>query len=336
MKRQKLIAIIIFQCYASLCFGRECSLPGFFGESADSLRTEASRLYERGYYQQSISLLSQLSDDSLTLDDMRLRYDCFSQIGQMDSLVYWGKRIVKRSPLDKIIPDLTYRLNNADREHVNPGLAIEICERYKQQDANHILVNRQLADAYYLLGNYDLSLRELEGLEALGDTCFKVLYTKGMIYMNMGKYDDAYDYLSRATARHNDTHGYCLFMLGIAANKIGLGGEALGYLGEAEKLMVPDRKTMFRLHQELAESLRMKGEPDFRLRELEECMRYAEEKDVNTLTYQMGQCYLQMRQLDKARELFNRFLDATKDKEYNNSIKRMRQSAEESLRMMMW
>ena len=303
---------------------------------SDSLRQEAKRCYERGYYQQSIELLRNISEDSLSTDDMRLRYDCFCQTGQTDSLIYWGKRVVKRNPMADIIPDFTYRLNNADKAHVNPGLAIEICERYKQQDATHILVNRQLADAYYLVGNYDLALRELANLEALGDSCFKVLYTKGMIFMSTAQYGDAYEYLSRATARHNDTHGYCLFMLGIAANKIGLGAEALSYLDEAKKLMVPDRKTLFRLHQELAESFRMKGEPDFRLEELQECMRYAEEKDVNTLTYQMGKCYLQLRQFDKARETLGRFLDATKDKEYNNTIKSMRQSAEESLRMMMW
>lgn len=303
---------------------------------SDSLRQEAQRCYERGYYQRSIELLRSINEDSLSTDDMRLRYDCFCQMGQTDSLIYWGKRVVKRNPMADIIPDFTYRLNNADKEHVNPGLAIEICERYKQQDATHILVNRQLADAYYLVGNYDLALRELAHLEALGDSCFKVLYTKGMIFMNTAQYGDAYDYLSRATARHNDTHGYCLFMLGIAANKIGLGAEALSYLDEAKKLMVPDRKTLFRLHQELAEAFRMKGEPDFRLEELQECMRYAEEKDVNTLTYQIGKCYLLLRQFDKARETLSRFLDATKDKEYNNTIKSMRQSAEESLRMMMW
>ena len=303
---------------------------------SDSLRQEAQRCYERGYYQRSIELLRSINEDSLSTDDMRLRYDCFCQTGQTDSLIYWGKRVVKRNPMADIIPDFTYRLNNANKEHVNPGLAIEICERYKQQDATHILVNRQLADAYYLVGNYDLALRELAHLEALGDSCFKVLYTKGMIFMNTAQYGDAYDYLSRATARHNDTHGYCLFMLGIAANKIGLGAEALSYLDEAKKLMVPDRKTLFRLHQELAEAFRMKGEPDFRLEELQECMRYAEEKDVNTLTYQIGKCYLLLRQFDKARETLSRFLDATKDKEYNNTIKSMRQSAEESLRMMMW
>lgn len=303
---------------------------------SDSLRQEAQRCYERGYYQRSIELLRSINEDSLSTDDMRLRYDCFCQMGQTDSLIYWGKRVVKRNPMADIIPDLAYRLNNADKEHVNPGLVIEICERYKQQDATHILVNRQLADAYYLVGNYDLALRELNNLEALGDSCFKVLYTKGLIYMNTARYGDAYDYLSRATARHNDTHGYCLFMLGIAANKIGLGAEALSYLDEAKKLMVPDRKTLFRLHQELAEAFRMKGEPDFRLEELQECMRYAEEKDVNTLTYQIGKCYLLLRQFDKARETLSRFLDATKDKEYNNTIKSMRQSAEESLRMMMW
>ena len=302
----------------------------------DSLRMAANRCFERGYYQQSIAQLSQISEDSTTLDDMRLRYDCYCQLGQLDSLFYWGERVVRRSPMDKIVPDLTYRLNNADKEHVNPGKAIEICLRYQQQDSTHILVNRQLADAYYLIGNYDLSLRELERLEAVGDTCFKVLYTKGMIYMNTARYDLAYEYLSRATALRNDTHGYCLFMLGIACNKLGFAGEAMSYLGEAEKLMVPDRKTMFRLHQEQADAFRMRGEPEFRLRELEECMRYAEEKDVNTLNYQMAQCYMGLRQLDKAKELFTRFLEATKDKEYNNNMKRMRSSAEESLRMMMY
>ena len=302
----------------------------------DSLRSEAQNCYDRGYYQRGINLLSQIPDDSLTLDDMRLRYDCFCQTGQLDSLFYWGERLVKRSPLDRIVPDLTYRLNNADPQHVNPGKAIEICLRYQQHDSTHVLVNRQLADAYYIVGNYDMALRELDRLEALGDSCFKVLYTKGSIFVHTAHYSEAYDYLSRATALRNDTHGFCLFMLGIAANKIGLGAEALSYLGEAEKLLMPARKTQFRLHQELAEAYRMKGEPDFRLQELEECMRLADEKDVNTLTYQMGQCYVGLRQMDKARDCFNRFLAATENKEYNDKIKGMRESAQRQLRMMMW
>jgi len=45
---------------------------------------------------------------------------------------------------------------------------------------------------------------------------------------------------------------------------------------------------------------------------------------------------MQLRQLDKAREYLTRFLEATKDKEYNSNTKRMRQHAEETLRMMMW
>lgn len=319
---------------AILLFHLFIALPIF--AQNDSLRREAQQCYDRGYYQRGISLLSQIPEDSLTLPDMRLRYDCFCQTGQLDSLFYWGERVVNRSPLDRIVPDLTYRLNNADPQHVNPGKAIEICLRYQQHDSTHVLVNRQLADAYYIVGNYDMALRELDRLEALGDSCFKVLYTKGSIFVHTAHYSEAYDYLSRATALRNDTHGFCLFMLGIAANKIGLGAEALSYLGEAEKLLMPARKTQFRLHQELAEAYRMKGEPDFRLQELEECMRLADEKDVNTLTYQMGQCYVGLRQMDKARDCFNRFLAATENKEYNDKIKGMRESAQRQLRMMMW
>ena len=46
---------------------------------ADSLRIQAKQLFGRGYYAQSIDLLRNISEDSLTLDDMRLRYDCFCQ-----------------------------------------------------------------------------------------------------------------------------------------------------------------------------------------------------------------------------------------------------------------
>ena len=65
-------------------------------------------------------------------------------------------------------------------------------------------------------------------------------------------------------------------------------------------------------------------------------MRYAEEKDVNELTYQMGQCYFALKQRDKARDCFTKFLEATENKEYNEKIKDMRSQAQRTLRMMMW
>ena len=65
-------------------------------------------------------------------------------------------------------------------------------------------------------------------------------------------------------------------------------------------------------------------------------MRYAEEKDVNELTYLWGQCYFQLKQRDKAKDYFNRFLEATENKEYNDKIKDMRSAAQRTLRMMMW
>ena len=151
----------------------------------------------------------------------------------------------------------------------------------------------------------------------------------------MGNNSAAYDYLYRAYEK-NDHHAYCLFVLGIVSNKVGLGAEALSYLDEARKLLMPDRKTLFRLHKELAEAFKLKSEPDFRLDELQECMRYAEEKDVNELTYQMGQCYFALKQRDKARDCFTKFLEATENKEYNDKIKDMRSQAQRTLRMMMW
>ncbi len=322
-------------------FAIHCSL---FTASAqtDSLRHEAQYWAGRGYFNKSLEALRQLPNDSLTVGDMRLRYDNFASLANLDSLFFWGDQILRRDPYDiSLILDYTPRLNKGRTSDLGgkmsyPEKVISICEKYRERDSTHILVNRQLAEAYYNIGNYDLALPVLKQLEAVGDTCFGTLYTLGLTYQRMGDDSTAYDYLSRASAISNDTNPYCLFTLGIVCNRIGFGTEALSYLEMAKERMMPDRKTLFRLHRELADAFKQKGEYDFRLEELEECMKLADEKDVNELTYQMGQCYFQLKQRDKARECFTKFLEATKNKEYNDKIKSMRSSAEQTLRMMMW
>ncbi|MBQ3312994.1 MAG: tetratricopeptide repeat protein [Prevotella sp.] len=320
-------------------------LAVFIGLSASAqtpttLRADAVRLASRGYFNKSLDCLRQIAVDSLNAEDMHLYYNNFSQLGQNDSLAYWADEMLKSNPYDaQLIVDYTPRLNNGWQGDMGrntfPLKVIDICKKYVERDSTHILINRQLAEAYYNIGNYDLAIQELKKLEAVGDTCFGTLYTLGLTYQRMGDNSTAYDYLYRAYDK-NDHHPYCLFMLGIVSNRVGLGAEALSYLDEAKKLLMPDRQTLFRLHKELAEAFKLKSEPDFRLEELQECMRYAEEKDVNELTYLMGQCYFQLKQRDKAKDYFNRFLEATENKEYNDKIKDMRSAAQRTLRMMMW
>lgn len=311
-----------------------------FAQTPTTLRADAVRLASRGYFNKSLDCLRQIAVDSLNAEDMHLYYNNFAQLGQNDSLAYWADEMLKSNPYDaQLIVDYTPRLNNGWQGDMGrksfPKKVIDICKKYVERDSTHILINRQLAEAYYNIGNYDLALQELKKLEAVGDTCFGTLYTLGLTYQRMGDNSTAYDYLYRAYDK-NDHHPYCLFILGIVSNRVGLGAEALSYLDEAKKLLMPDRQTLFRLHKELAEAFKLKSEPDFRLEELQECMRYAEEKDVNELTYLMGQCYFQLKQRDKAKDCFNRFLEATENKEYNDKIKDMRSAAQLNLRMMMW
>ena len=311
-----------------------CSLSTISAQTAGELRTDAVRLASRGYFNKSLDCLRQIPTDSLNADDMHLYYNNFAQLGQNDSLAYWADEMLKSNPYDAtLIADYTPRLNKGWQGDMGrksfPQKVIDICKKYCQRDSTHILINRQLGEAYYM------ALCELKKLEAIGDTCFGTLYTLGLTYQRMGDNSTAYDYLYRAYNK-NDHHPYCLFMLGIVSNRVGLGAEALSYLDEAKKLLMPDRQTLFRLHKELAEAFKLKSEPDFRLEELQECMRYAEEKDVNELTYLMGQCYFQLKQRDKAKDCFNRFLEATENKEYNDKIKSMRSDAQRILRMMMW
>lgn len=323
-----------------ILFAIHCSLFTIKAQTPDSLRSHARYWAGRGYFARSLDCLRQLPADSLNKADMRLGYDNFAQLGQNDSLAYWADEMLKRDPYDApLIADYTHRLNTGWQGDMGrktfPRKVIDICKKYCERDSTHILINRQLAEAYYSIGNFDLALPALKKLEAMGDTCFGTLYTMGLTYQRMGDNSSAYDYLYRAYDK-NDQHPYCLFMLGIVSNRVGLGAEALSYLDEAKKLLMPDRQTLFRLHKELAEAFKLKSEPDFRLEELQECMRYAEEKDVNELNFLMGQCYFQLKQRDKARECYTKFLEATENKEYNDKIKSMRGQAQQILRMMMW
>ena len=312
------------------------SLTTWSQPMCEDLRSESRQFAARGYFNKSIECLRQIPVDSLCLDDMQQFYDNFCSLNNQDSIFYWGDRIVEYDPYCMaVIPDFTLRLNQikSDGRPVFPDRVIEICKKYQQRDSTHILVNRQLAEAYYNMGNYDLALPELKRLEALGDTCFGTLYTLGLTYRRMGDNSAAYDYLYRAYEK-NDHHPYCLFVLGIVCNRIGFGAEALSYLDAALELLMPDRHTLFRLHEELAEAFNQKDEMDFRLEELKKCMEYAEETNVNELTYQMGMCYYSMHQFDKTRELLNKFLDATVNKEYNDKIKSQRDQAFRALQMM--
>jgi len=183
-------------------FAIHCSL---FTASAqtDSLRHEAQYWAGRGYFNKSLEALRQLPNDSLTVGDMRLRYDNFASLANLDSLFFWGDQILRRDPYDiSLILDYTPRLNKGKASDLGgnvtyPEKVISICEKYRERDSTHILVNRQLAEAYYNIGNYDLALPMLKQLEAVGDTCFGTLYTLGLTYQRMGDDSTAYDYLSR-------------------------------------------------------------------------------------------------------------------------------------------
>ena len=217
-----------------ILFAVGCQLFTASAQMPDSLRSDARYWASRGYFGKSLDCLRQIPVDSLSTEDMRLGYDNFAQLGQNDSLAFWADEMLRRNPYDaSLIADYAPRLNNGWQGETGrksyPMKVVDICKRYCERDSTHILINRQLAEAYYNIGNYDMALPELKKLEAVGDTCFGTLYTLGLTYQRMGNYSGAYDYLYRAYEK-NDHHPYCLFMLGIASNKVGLGAEALSYL----------------------------------------------------------------------------------------------------------
>ncbi len=197
--------------------------------------------YKRGNYFQCSELLKNTPEDSLSHDAFRQLAYSYQNQGDNGSFVYWTGRLVEHFPMDgEMVAGLTLGLSRDNQA----WKGIECGLEYFQKDSTNILVNRAIADAYFMDRQFDNAVRMYERLLQLGDSTFNTLYSAGLSYSMIKELDRAYPYLRNAFFLSQMQHANCAWRLGVVCVDTKRFEEGVRYLELATQLLLPDTTTM--------------------------------------------------------------------------------------------
>ena len=197
--------------------------------------------YKRGNYRETANLLKLVPEDSLSHDAFRQLCFSYQKQGDTDSYIYWTGQLVNRYPMDgEMVAGLTlaYAKNSQPQNGIICGL------RYCQKDSTNILVNRALADAWFMNRDFGAAAKLYDRLLEQGDSIFNTLYSAGMSYSRLDSLERAYKYLQLAFLISGMQHLGCAYRLGVICVDTKRYPEGLGYLDLAKELMLPDTTIM--------------------------------------------------------------------------------------------
>ena len=197
--------------------------------------------YQRADYRQAAELLKNMPEDSLTHDAFRELALSYQKQGDTDSYIYWASQLLGRFPMDAEIVAgliLAFAKNDQPQKGVICGL------KYSLKDSTNILVNRALADAWFMNRDFTAAAMLYDKLLEQGDSTFNTLYSAGMSHSQTGSLERAYDCLSRALEVSQMQHAGCAFRLGVVCVDTKRYPEGLKALELAQELLKPDTTTM--------------------------------------------------------------------------------------------
>lgn len=197
--------------------------------------------YKRANYRQVAELLKNMPEDSLSHEAFRQLAFSYQKQGDNDSFMYWANQLVNRFPMDgEVVAGLTlaYAKANQPEKGVVCGL------KYSLKDSTNILVNRALADAWFINRDFTAAAMIYDRLMEQGDSTFNTLYSAGMCYSQLEDLERAYKYLSLAFLISGMQHAGCAYRLGVVCVDTKRYPEGLNYLNLAKELLRPDTTIM--------------------------------------------------------------------------------------------
>ena len=197
--------------------------------------------YQRADYRQTAELLKNMPEDSLSHDAFRELALSYQKQGDTDSYIYWASQLLGRFPMDaEIVAGLTLAYAKSDQ----PQKGVICGLKYSLKDSTNILVNRALADAWFMNRDFTAAAMLYDKLLDQGDSTFNTLYSAGMSHSQTGSLERAYDCLSRALEVSQMQHAGCAFRLGVVCVDTKRYSEGLKALELAQELLKPDTTTM--------------------------------------------------------------------------------------------
>ncbi|MBQ6548843.1 MAG: hypothetical protein IJL82_02850 [Prevotella sp.] len=197
--------------------------------------------YKRANYRQVAELLKNMPEDSLSHEAFRQLAFSYQKQGDNDSFMYWANQLVNRFPMDgEVVAGLTlaYAKANQPQKGIICGL------KYTLKDSTNIMVNRALADAWFINRDFTAAAMIYDRLMEQGDSTFNTLYSAGMCYSQIEDLERAYKYLQLAFLISGMQHAGCAYRLGVVCVDTKRYPEGLNYLNLAKELLRPDTTIM--------------------------------------------------------------------------------------------
>ena len=197
--------------------------------------------FKRANYRQTAELLKNMPEDSLTHEAFRELANSYKRLGDTDSYVYWTSQLVKHYPMDgEMVAGLV--LGYAQLNQPEKGLTLGL--NYSLKDRTNILVNRAVADAFFLKRDFTAAGIWYDLLLQQGDSTFSTLYSAGMSHSQAGNLEKAYNCLSQALVLSQLQHAGCAYRLGVVCVDTKRYEEGLRALDLAIELTKPDTTMM--------------------------------------------------------------------------------------------
>ena len=156
----------------------------------------ANCYYKRANYHQCAELLKNLDEDSLTHEAFRQLAYSYHKQDNTGSFIYWAQCYLSHYPDDG---EMVASLTNAFALKDQPQNGIVCALMFNQEvDSTNILVNRALADAYFLNRDFSAAAKVYERLLLQGDSTFNTLYSAGMCHAQLKENECAYEQLRAA------------------------------------------------------------------------------------------------------------------------------------------
>lgn len=285
--------------------------------------------YKRANYHQTAELLKLVPEDSLTHEAFRQLAFSYQKQNDPQSLIYWGGRLVEHYPMDgEMVASVTSALTRTDQAWAG----IDYAKGYFEKDSTNILVNRALADAYFMDRQFDKSVMMYERLLQQGDSTFNTLYSAGMCYAQIDSLELAYEHLKPAFFLSQMQHANCAYRLGVVCVDTERLDEGLQYLDLATELLLPDTAVMKAITLSKGEAYYL----SFRhAKAVEAWKKHLEYNPTSIATYYniASATYYYLPDGKQAKTYFEKFLElARKEENPNAQLTEMIKKAEELLR----
>ncbi len=252
------------------------------------LRKLASCYRLRGDNKKCIACMDSIPNDSLTHEDLRMKFYSYLNLGDKGKVNLYGMKIFGDYPYDsEVFATLLSQWNNQGKPEDVSAFALSYVEK---RDSTNILINKELAYSLYLQLRYDQAIPRYKKLIADGFDNFESNFVIGLCYYNLDKFHEAYTYLKKAADMKKDNPNMnSLFYLGMACKKISeqtkdiveketMARHAIINLEQSIAVAYPRSRGLF-VNQQLAELYYYKFEYDKAAHAFAQCIEYDDEDD---------------------------------------------------------